>query len=193
MEREGAFLQSRSEALSIAKNTLLTGLLVTSVATCDMVRPTTSPQDAIERDHVLFTHHVRPEVIKLLRSVPFVNTHTGTRGGGMYRGLERGVEVNGSQEEAILHEESHAWFDIGIENKPEFCKGLEEELKEEADSTTGYYHELYYGDNKDFKGLKGNCTEQFASMSSFSMGNEFKVPEDIRNYYQTLYTWNDQK
>jgi hypothetical protein len=99
-------------------------------------------------------------------------------------------EVFSDQDEALLHEASHVWSHHLM--NPDFCKSLDTELKKAADKPVNrYYKELYYGNGQDFKGLKGNCTEEYASISSYSMGNKDKIPVNLQPFYKTLYKWKD--
>lgn len=148
--------------------------------------PSTSPEDASFRDSVLNQYGVTPHAQEYIRQYPFKNTHTTTNGGGMT--YPDRFEVYSDQHEALLHEASHIYAKHLM--NPDFCGELDKGLKAIADrQESDYYIELYYGDGAKFKGLKGNCTEQYASMSSYSMGQEQKLPVDVRWAYQTLYEW----
>lgn len=148
----------------------------------------TSPEDALFRDQVLEKYGVRQSAQNYIREYPFKNTHGSHENGG---GLTFGDrwEVHSNEHEALIHEASHV-FAKHVMN-PDFCLAFDETLKEIADLSPkgSYFQELYYGDEKDFSGLAGNCTEQFASISSFSMGSKDKIPQQLQFAYRTLYEW----
>lgn len=171
------------------KMKLSVGFTVVALALLHLAQPspTTSP-DSYQRDGVLWKYGVTPEAQAYIAQSPFSNKHLSEdRGGGMT--YSDHWEVYSNQDEAIVHEASHVWSHHLM--NPDFCKSLDEELKRAADKpVNGYYQELYYGNGQDFKGLKGNCSEEFASISSYSMGEKSKIPTNLQPFYKTLYKWN---
>jgi hypothetical protein len=138
------------------------------------------------KDSVLHKYNMTDQAIAYIDQFPFYNRHTTINGGGRSY-LGQWWEVYSDEEEAIVHEASHMYSPKVM--SPEFCTIFDQEIKEEADKALGYFHTLYYGDGQNFKGLKDNCTEEYASISSYSMGDKTKLPVELQGFYKTLYKW----
>lgn len=158
---------------------------LTAIALLSLTHHETSTSDALERDTVLNKYHVSPQARAYIDQYPFADLHTTTNGGG-HAWLGDHWEVYSNQDEAILHEASHMYSNKIM--NPDFCAALDANLKEVADARPegDYFHNLYY----DVRGMKDNCTEEYASLSSESMGNKDKMPPPLQPFFQTLYLWN---
>ncbi len=136
--------------------------------------------DASWRDQILAKYGIRPNAIAYVDSFPFQlkPISTDLRGGGMsFVGSH--WEVYSHQEEALVHEASHMWS-YALMN-PAFCSYLDKTISQEPDT---YFKDMY-----KVTGMKDNCTEEYASTSSWDMGVQTKMPPDLQPLYKSFYNW----
>lgn len=182
------------------KYTLATAAVLTAVALLGLgTPPDQRASDNSYRQGIYEKYHLTVPAQNYLLDIPFQITGTtapGSGGGMSYDYPFRHFVIYSPQDEALVHESSHQWYDHMQDQNPNFGRLFDGAVKDVADESPkgSYFAEIYYGDengdNPSFKGLKGNYTEEYASISSYDMGAKDKMPKELLGYYSTLYKFD---
>ncbi len=152
--------------------------------------------DYKEREATLINYPFTYEAVRYLDSIPFFDRHLDTNGGGkaFHNTFPFGnyVEVYDNQQEAILHELSHAWFNhLDDQDKQWGDAFIQAALKvADKDKELGYYWTLKHGNpGTTWHGIDPTDeTEWYASIASFTMGGTINpVPDELKPFYKTEF------
>jgi hypothetical protein len=177
------------------RNTAIGIGLAATVASGAILRPDQhlmSADDYFFREQVLSSRPFTPQAVRYLETVPLFNRHVTHEGGGGYYKDEfpypKFVEVFSNQEEAAVHEMSHAFFDYLTSQDPDFATNFmnAESQMVEQDKEYGFFKTLAYGFGDKWKGIdRSDATEWYASTASEFMGKELsEFPEPLKEYYK---------
>lgn len=157
------------------------------------------------RDLILERYDFTPDAREVLQRIPVeVENLNEPRGGGYWYPSERRIFLFGTQDEACLHEMSHAWADetgFYVDPHPDdpHKKGRNFAFRADveraaAESDRRYERasflawEYTYGNpSKNFQGMGELDWERFAGLASGVMGDIRMMPPYLRRWYEPLF------
>lgn len=166
------------------------------------------PDGSPFRDQILERYDFTPAARDFLRRIPVeVGDLTQPHGGGYWVPSERRIVLNGVQDEACLHELTHAWADeTGFYADPHpddpnrlgrhfaFRKDVDRTAVEPdpAYSRVAFLAWEYTHGNPrtGFEGMKEADWERFAGLASGVMGDIRLMPPYLRRWYEPLFGGN---
>jgi hypothetical protein len=162
------------------------------------------------RDLVLERYDFTPAAQSVLRSIPVeIETPGEARGGGYWQPDQRRVFLNGAQDEACLHELTHAWADetgFYVDPHPDDRGRLGRNFAFRADveraaaeGDPAYRRaaflawEYTYGNPATgFQGMGEADWERFAGLASGVMGDTRLLPPYLARWYAPLFGGHPQ-
>lgn len=175
------------------------------------VRTAISPQTY--RKDIFDEYHFTPQAQNLLTEKtnfeigdPYAARNSG--GGGYWQPHRRTIYVNTPQDEATIHENTHAYWDrqrggVGI-SANQYAKdfvsevvrvGSDPTLREQYPTAQKLAQEYTWG-NDDWRGMwipeenSWNDWEMYAGLASGVMGDTNRLPPSLRPYYEGLFDTN---
>jgi hypothetical protein len=157
------------------------------------------------RDAILTRYDFTPAAREVLSAIPVeIETPDEARGGGFWYPDQRRIFLYGAQDEACLHEMSHAWADetgFYVDAHPDDPARLGRNFAFRADvdraaaETDPRYRrsaflawEYSYGNPATgFQGMGEADWERFAGLASGVMGDTRLLPPYLRGWYEPLF------
>ena len=168
------------------------------------------PDGSQFRDQVLVRYDFTPEACAVLHQIPVeIGDLTQPLGGGYWVPSERRIVLNGVQDEACLHELSHAWADetgFYVDPHPDdpnrlgrhyaFRRDVDRAATEDDPAYVRVAFlawEYTHGNPKTgFGGMQEIDWERFAGLASGVMGDIRLMPPYLRRWYEPLFGGNPQ-
>lgn len=168
------------------------------------------PDGSQFRDRVLERYDFSQAARYILQQIPVeVGDLTQPHGGGYWVPSERRIVLNGVQDEACLHELSHAWADetgFYVDPHPDdpnrlgrnaaFRRDVERAAVEPDDAfeRVAFLAWEYSNGNPrtGFEGMREADWERFAGLASGVMGDIRLMPPYLRRWYEPLFGGNPQ-
>jgi hypothetical protein len=162
------------------------------------------------RDEILRKYDFTPQAREILRNVPItIDDLKRPLGGGGWYPVEQRIHLNGVQDEACVHELTHAWADLTqfyVDPHPHnpSLKGqhfaFRRDVERAATETDPAFlrvaflaWEYTYGNpNTGFPGMNELDWERFAGLSSGVMGDIRLMPPDVRRWYEDMFGGNPE-
>jgi hypothetical protein len=160
------------------------------------------------RDLILERYDFTPEAQEILRGIPVdIKDPDRPTGGGFWIPNERRIVLNGAQDEACLHELSHAWADeAGFyvdphpndPGRPGRHFAFRADVERAAADTDPRFQrvaflawEYTYGNPATgFQGMGELDWERFAGLASGVMGDTRLMPDYLSHWYNPLFGGN---
>lgn len=168
------------------------------------------PDGSQFRDQVMERYDFTPAARAILQQIPVeIGDLTQPHGGGYWIPSDRKIVLNGIQDEACLHELSHAWADetgFYVDPHPDDSNrlGRHYAFRKDVDRAAVEVDPSYarvaflaweytHGNPKTgFEGMKEIDWERFAGLASGVMGDIRLMPPYLRHWYEPLFGGNPQ-